>query len=117
MEQEQNARVGRLQERINQALREDLEATAESDFSEYIPDTATPLTERLAQVAQQRGVEGMEAALDEFDRLKQSEDLARLQHALMLFLSEHPAATQLGLRIPPLAERNPSQILPSKREE
>jgi hypothetical protein len=117
MEQEQDARVGRLQERINEALREDLEATAESDFSEYMPDTATPLTERLAQVAQQRGVEGMEAALDEFDRLKRSEDLARLQHALMLFLSEHPAATQLGLRIPPLAERNPSQILPSKRED
>ena len=117
MEQEQDARVGRLQERINEALREDLEATAESDFSEYMPDTATPLTERLARVAQQRGVEGMEAALDEFDRLKQSEDLARLQHALMLFLSEHPAATQLGLRIPPLAERNPSQILPSQREE
>ena len=117
MEQEQDARVGRLQERINEALREDLEATAESDFSEYIPDTATPLTQRLAQVAQQRGIEGMEAALDEFDRLRQSEDLARLQHALMLFLSEHPAATQLGLRIPPLAERNPSQILPSKREE
>lgn len=117
MEQEQDARVGRLQERINEALREDLGATAESDFSEYMPDTATPLTQRLAQAAQQRGVEGMEAALDEFDRLKQSEDLARLQHALMLFLSEHPAATQLGLRIPPLAERNPSQILPSKREE
>ena len=117
MEQEQDARVGRLQERINEALREDLEATAESDFSEYIPDTATPLTQRLAMVAQQKGVEGMEAALDEFDRLKQSEDLARLQHALMLFLSEHPAATELGLRVPPLAERNPSQILPSKREE
>ena len=117
MEQEQQARVGRLQERINEALREDLEATAESSFSEYMPDTATPLTQRLTQAAQQKGVEGMEAALDEFDRLKQSEDLARLQHALMLFLSEHPAATELGLRIPPLAERNPSQILPSKREE
>jgi hypothetical protein len=117
MEQEQDARVARLQRRINEALHEDLEATAESNFSEYMPDSATPLTERLVQAAQQRGVEGMEAALDEFDRLKQSEDLARLQHALMLFLSEHPAATELGLRIPPLAERNPSQILPSKREE
>ena len=117
MEQEQDARVGRLQERINKALREDLEATAESDFSEYIPDTATSLTRRLTQAAaQQRGIEGMEAALDEFDRLKQSEDLARLQHALLLFLTQHPAATQLGLRIPPLGERNPSQILPSKRE-
>jgi hypothetical protein len=117
MEQEQDARVASLQKRINEALHEDLEATAESDFSEYMPDTTTPLTQRLSQAAQQRGIEGMEAALDEFDRLKQSEDLARLQHALMLFLSEHPAATELGLRIPPLAERNPSQILPSKREE
>ena len=117
MEQEQDARVAKVQERINEALHEDLEATAESSFSEYMPDTATPLTEQLARAAQQKGVEGMEAALDEFDRLKQSEDLARLQHALMLFLSEHPAATELGLRIPPLAERNPSQILPSKREE
>ena len=63
MEQEQDARVGRLQERINAALHEDLEATAESDFSEYMPDTSTPLTQRLAQAAQQGGLDGMEAAL------------------------------------------------------
>ena len=116
MDEEQEARVRRLQQRINQALREDLEATEESDFSEYVPDASTSLTRLLAQVARQTGAEGIEAALNEFERLRQHEDLPRLQHALMVFLSQHPAAAQLGLRIPPLADRSPSQILPSKRE-
>jgi len=117
MEQEQEARVRRLQERIAAALREDAEATRRSDFSEYLPDASTPLTRLLARAAQAGGAKGIEAALDEFERLAAREDLPRLQHALMLFLSQHPAAARLGLRIPPLAERSPSQIPPSKREE
>jgi uncharacterized Zn finger protein len=117
MEQEHLARVRRLQERINDALREDVEARKRSNFSEYIPDASTPQTRLLLQAAQNKGIEGLEAALDEFERLREHEDLPRLQHALMVFLSQHPAAAELGLRIPPLAERSPSLIVPSKGEE
>jgi hypothetical protein len=116
---EQEARVRGLQERIAAALREDAEATRASDFSEYVPDASTPLTDLLARAAEARGVgdvESVEAALDEFERLAAREDLPRLQHALMVFLSQHPAAARLGLRVPPLSERSPSQILPSRRD-
>lgn len=120
MEQEQEARVRGLQERIAAALREDLEASRESDFTEYMPDASTPLTRLLARAAQAGGAEGVEAieaALDEFERLAGGEDLPRLQHALMVFLSQHPAAARLGLRVPPLSERSPSQVLPSRRDD
>ncbi len=117
MGQEENARVQRLQERIDAALHEDIEAREKSNFSEYFPDASTPLTRLLAQAAQPGGIEGLEATLDEFDRLALREDLLRLQHALMIFLSQEEAASQLGLRIAPLAERSPSQILPSRRDD
>ena len=117
MEQEQRAHIGRLQQRLDEALRDDVEARQESDFSDYVPAASTSVTQRLHQAAQDKGIEGLEAALDEFDRLRDQVDLPRLQHALMVFLSQHPAAARLGLRIQSLAERGPSLTLPSKREE
>ena len=117
MEQEQHARIRRLQERLDEALRDDVEARGKSNFSDYIPAASTSVTDRLHRIAQDKGIEGLEAALDEFERLRHEEDLPRLQHALMVFLSQHPAAAQLGLRIQPLAERGPSLTLPSKRED
>jgi hypothetical protein len=117
MDEEHDARVRRLQERINAALRENIEAASESDFSDYVPDASTPLVRRLIQSAHGGGLEGVEAALDEFDKLAGEEDLPRAQHALMIFLAHYPAAAQLGLRIPPLEERSPSQVLPSKRDD
>ena len=117
MEQEQHARIRRLQERLDEALRDDVEARGKSNFSDYIPAASTSVTDRLHRIARDKGIEGLEAALDEFERLRHEEDLPRLQHALMVFLSQHPAAAQLGLRIQPLAERGPSLTLPSKRED
>jgi hypothetical protein len=116
MRQEDVTRVQRLQERINAALHENIEAVEKSDFSDYLPRGVSQLTNLFAQAAQPGGIEGAEAALDEFERLAESEDLPRLQHALMLFLANHRAVAGLGLRIPSLAERSPSQILPSKRD-
>ena len=62
------------------------------------------------------GSEGIEAALDEFDRLAATEDSVRMQHALMVFLTQHTATAQLGLRIPSLEERSYWKVLPSKRK-
>ena len=40
----------------------------------------------LLQAAQQKGIASLEAALDEFERVREHEDLPRLQHALVVFL-------------------------------
>lgn len=116
MDQRDVTRVQKLQERIDTALHENLEATEKSDFSDYLPRGVARLTRRFTQAAAAGGVEGIEAALDEFERLGEGEDRVRLQHALMLFLAHHSEVAELGLRIPSLAERSPSQILPSDRD-
>lgn len=117
MKQEDSIRVQKLQERIAAALRENAEAIVNSEFSAYMPDRRNSrLVRRLTQVAQAGGIEGIEAALEEFERLAEQEDPLRVQYALMIFLTHHPAVGNLGLRIPSLAERSPSQILPSKRD-
>jgi hypothetical protein len=117
MSQEESIRVQKLQERIEAALRENAEAIEKSDFSAYMPDRRNSfLVRRFTQAAHEAGIEGIEAALEEFDRLVEQEDPLRVQHALMIFLTHHPAVGNLGLRIPSLTERSPSQILPSKRD-
>ncbi len=98
-----------LQRRIDAALRETPEEQAESRFSDYA-DSAFDLTQRLMAAARKGGAE---AALDEFDRLKETEDLGRLRRALQEFLTHDPAAA--GLRIPSLEERAPWKVLPSRR--
>ena len=116
MEQDDVTLIQKLQARIDAALHEDVAAIAKSDFSDYIPNSSSGLTRRLMQAAQSGGLAGINAALDEFERLAEREDLPRLQHALMIFLTQHPAVAEFGLRVPSLAERSPSQILPSKRD-
>jgi|SRR5215475_12816745 len=116
MSQKDVTRVQELQERINSALRQTPEARVASDFSDYKPDHSPELVQDLMQAAEQGGEEGVKAALDEFDRLSQSEDRLRMQHALMLFLTHHPAVSELGLRVPSLRERSPWKVLPSKRK-
>jgi hypothetical protein len=117
MSQKDVARVRELQDRINSALTETPEDRVASDFSDYKPDHSPELVQDLMQAAEQGGEKGVEAALDEFDRLSQREDLVRMQHALMLFLTHHPAVSKLGLRVPSLEERGPWKVLPSKRNE
>jgi hypothetical protein len=105
-----------LQQRIDAGLRSDPGDRSGSRFSEYT-DSASDLLDRLTTVAASDGVEGVRAALAEFDRLRASEDLPRLQHALMQFLVHHPAAVSLGLRVPSVEERSPWAVLPAKRSD
>jgi hypothetical protein len=115
MDEETINRIRRLQARVNAALQETPENRAVTDFSEYIPDHWPALTDRLNQAAMSNDLNGLEAALDEFDRLALREDRVRLQHALMVFLTEHPAAAGFGINIPSLEERSPWKVLPSRK--
>jgi len=103
--------VEALQQRIDDALRSD--PGAPRRFSEY-RDSATDLVDRLWTAAS-RG--GAAAALDEFDRLRPTEDPARLRHALMQLITHHPDVSRIGLRIPSIERRAPWNVLPSRREE
>lgn len=108
-------RVRRLQERVSAALREMPKMRA-GNFSDYLPGPWTDLAKRLTAAASPGGVEGIEAALDEYDRLSAEEDPLVLRRALMIFLTHHPEATRLGLRVPSLKERGPWKVLPSRRK-
>ncbi|MGH9971652.1 MAG: hypothetical protein ACREBG_28185 [Pyrinomonadaceae bacterium] len=116
MNQKEVARIQKLQERINSALKETPEERKSSDFSDYKPDHTPALVQELMRASESGGAEGIEAALDAFDRLAQTEDVLRMKHALMLFLMHDPAVARLGLRIPSLEERSPWKVLPSKRD-
>jgi hypothetical protein len=105
------ASVDELQRRIDTALRADPHEAR--TFSEY-RDSTDDVLDRLWAAAQDGGVE---AALDEFDRLRSRENPGRLRHALMQFIAQHPDAAKAGLRVPSLEARAPWTVLPSKREE
>ena len=106
-----------LQERINDALQQTPEDFARSTFSGYL-DTAADLTGRLygRAVSASDAEAAVEAALDEYDALAASEDNRRARQALMEFLTHHPAAAELGLRVPDLAQRAPWMVRPSRRK-
>jgi hypothetical protein len=117
-------RVKKLQERINSALSESPQDAVASKFSPYVLDEQSQAVVgqevdvggQLEQAASAAGgLEGIETALDEFDRLAQSVDGGRLRHALMVFLTHHPEAIKLGLRIPTLEERSPWKVMPGKK--
>lgn len=107
-------RIERLQARVNAALREGTDEPY-SSFSPYMPDHRREITRRMTKAALPDGVEGIEAALDVFDELAAVEDIGHLRYALMVFLTHHPAVSELGLRLPSLEERSPSSALPSRR--
>lgn len=90
-----------LQSRVDAALRETPEEEEAELFSDYA-EPADDLTQRLMEAARAGGVE---AALDEHDRLRGSEKVRRLQRALMEFITHDPLAHEAGLRVPPLEER------------
>ena len=106
-------RVGRLQARINDALKEIPEDQAASDFSPFLPAQGPDPTASLARAAGAGGILGVEAALDEFERLLNTTDKGELQHSLLVFLGSRPEMAQLGLRVPSLEERSPWKVLPS----
>ncbi len=109
-------RLQKIQNRVNKALLESPEDFKRSSFSEYLPDDSWKISDGFQAIAAGRDLEGLEAALDEFDRLTESEDdKVRLQHALMVFLASNQAFSLYGLRIPSLRERSEWKTLPSRK--
>jgi hypothetical protein len=110
-------RLQKIQQRIDSVLRESPKDRRESRFSQYIAESKPDLENKLMSAASFGGLEGVEAALDEFDRLASKEDRGRLRHALLIFLTHDSRVAKLGLRIPPLEERSPWKLAPSKKKE
>lgn len=102
------------QSRIDLALRESVQDRMQSSYSDYLPENAS-LAQKLMLAAARGGLQGIHAALDQFDRLSTSEDRLRLQKALLVFLTHWPEAAKLGLRIPGLEKRSPWKVVPSQR--
>jgi hypothetical protein len=106
--------AAQLQARIDAALRES-PGEGLLRYSDY-GDSALDLTRRLMIAAEGGGAEAVARALDEFDRLRPTERGGRLRQALMEFVTHHPAAVELGLRIPSLETRDRGKVLPSRRK-
>lgn len=108
-------RIQKIQQRIDSALRESPKDRRESRFSPYIAESKPDLENQLMSAASSEGLDGVEAALDEFDRLAAKEDGGRLRHALMIFLTHDSRVDKIGLRIPTLEERSPWKLAPSNK--
>ncbi len=74
---------------------------------------AVALTERWMKVAEQRGTAGLDDILADADAEMSNEDTQLVKHALMMFITHDPIGRQLPL--PPLRERDPEVVVPSKR--
>jgi len=109
-------RLQALQERINEAVQETPAMLGRSSFSEYMPNAAGRLAAGLEATAAAGGIEGIESALDEFNRMDAHEDPLELRHALQLFLAHHGAVRELGLHAPGLQERAPWAVTPSRTD-
>ncbi len=96
------ARVRRLQARLNEALREPIEERAKADYSPYAAHLGPDLVRKLHRAASPGGIEGLEAAMDAYDRLAQrgNIDPGRLRYALHLFLTHRDELDKLGLEMP-----------------
>lgn len=109
-------RVQKIQQRIDSFLRESPKDRRESRFSPYIAERKPDLENQLMSAASSGGLDGVEAALDEFDRLAAKEDVGRLRQALLIFLTHDSRVSKLGLRIPSLEERSPWKLAPSNNK-
>lgn len=108
-------RVQKIQQRIDSALRESPQDRLQSRFSPYIAENKPDLGNQLTSAASSEGLDGVEAVLDEFERLAAKEDRGRLNHALLIFLTHDSRVARLGLRVPPLEERSPWKLGPSEK--
>jgi hypothetical protein len=106
--------VRQVQQRIDAALASGPADLSVGPYSDYLPDHTPALVEYLMRAAKPGGLAGIKAALREFDRLAETEHPLRIKQALMIFLTHHPEAARLGLRIPPLDERAPWMTRPSE---
>lgn len=117
---ENSERISLLQERINSALRESPEERARSSFSPYMSDAGFGVENALTRASEDAGGDyaGIEAALDEFDRLVEGEGMGvvRAQYGLQRFLAHYSGLSELGLRLPSLQERAPWKLRPSNEE-
>lgn len=108
-------RLSALQQRIDDALHEDVARAGTSTFSEYAPAGAAELETVLMRAASGGGIAGLEALLDQAAMLAKLEDAGRLRYALSVVLTHLPIVAELGLRLPSLAERAPWKAAPSNR--
>jgi hypothetical protein len=118
MNQNDPIRVHNIQQRIDSALWETPQDRLQSRFSPYIADSKPDLENQLASAAatsSSEGLDGVEAVLDEFERLAAKEDLGRLRHALLIFLTHDSRVAKLGLNVPTLEERSPWKLAPSRK--
>ena len=115
---DEEIQIQKLQERINKSLIETPEDRASSRFSPYIfePKSAD-LAQQFFQIAASiGGLQGLEAALDKFDKLAEHEDKVFLHYELMRFLTHYPEIAKFGLHIPSLEQRSAWKTIPSKKK-
>lgn len=108
-------RLQKIQQRIDSVLRESPKDRQDSRFSPFIAEMRPDFENQLMSAASSGGLDGIEAALDEFDRLAANEDHGRLMHALLVFLTHNSEVAKLGLRVPSLEERSPWKLAPSNK--
>jgi len=85
-------------------------------FSVFIPEherRALALAKRFIQIADSTpGDAGLEKVLEEAERDSREEDMELVRYALMLFITHHPEGRRLP--IPPIEQRSPQWVVPSK---
>lgn len=108
-------KLRKIQNRVNEALKQSPQDLMQSDFSEYLPDNSRKIRDNFQAVAEGKGIGGIEAVLDEYDLLCKVEDKVRLQYSLMVFLANNPLFSDYGLSLPSLQERSSWKTLPSRK--
>lgn len=112
-DRDEAARRQAVQARIDRALiRREPEANAAA-FSPFLRTDPEPLI-RLQQAAARGGLEGLEAAMDELDRLAETRDPQELWWALNVFLAHYPTG-EAGISVPSFPDQVPWQFAPGRR--
>lgn len=100
-----------------QATTEKVVTAPSASFSPFDPvqaQQANMLAHRFVQLANSAGgTAGLQAVLDETEKVGATENPELVRYALMLFITHHPTGNQL--KIKPLEKRAPQLVLPSKQ--